>query len=88
MHGIVAYKSTFLWTNVREKNHQFLPSIKKDAHKKIRSSFLAHGAEENSTVMSAEPTLACEYMHVTECLFQSSNTKCKIVRSSKIVFVK
>jgi len=75
MHGIVAYRSTFLGTDVREKNHQFLPSIKKMHTKKIRSLSLAYGAEENSTVMSAEPTLACEYMHVTECLFQSSNTK-------------
>ena len=40
MHGIVAY--TFL--NVREKIHQFLSSIKKDARKrKFVPFFLHHG---------------------------------------------
>jgi len=34
--------------------------------------------EKNSIVMSTEPTLVCWYMYVTQCLFQSSNTKCKL----------
>jgi len=34
--------------------------------------------EENSIAMSAEPTRACQYMYVTQCLFRSSYTKSKL----------
>jgi len=34
VNGIVAYTSSFLRPNVCDKINQFLPSIKKDAHKR------------------------------------------------------
>ena len=61
-YGIVAY--TFL--NVCEKIHQFLSSIKKDAHKrKTGSFFLPHGVQGGSKKVSC----LCNVYHSTTAYF-------------------
>ena len=53
MHGIVAYRSTFLTPNVCEKIHQFLSRTRKDAHKrKLVPCFLPHGVDRYRSVIS------------------------------------
>ena len=57
---------TYVFLNVCDKIHQFLSSIKKDAHKKIGSFFLPHSVELVGSVpfVLNIPPYKIEYIYI------------------------